>query len=397
MATAAIIAEYNPFHKGHLYHIERTRAAGADQILVIMSGNFVQRSESAVMRKQARAETALRNGADLVIELPLPWATASAEKFASGGVYIADALGTTETLSFGSECGDTEALRRAAELVLGLDGSRELKESLSSGVSFPRARAEALGNGGQREMLSSPNDILGIEYIKALIRSGSAIRPLAIKRIGPGHDSGAETEGCVSAREIRKRIGAGDGTFKGYMPPAALEILKREIAQSRAPSDFRALENSILADLRKRDKEYFLKLDDVSEGLENRAARAVNDAGSLDGLYSAIKTKRYTFSRVRRIVLSAYLEIFSRYSALPPPYIRVLGFNERGKDMLREASGRASLPIVTRPCEIAELGGRAAEIFALEAKATAIFNLTLPEKRPANTEYTDKIIITVKK
>jgi len=148
----------------------------------------------------------------------------------------------------------------------------------------------------------------------------------------------------------------------------------------------------MLADFRKRDKEYFLRLDDVTEGLENRIVRAVTEAISLDELYSAIKTKRYTFSRVRRIILSAYLEIFSEYSALPPPYIRVLGFNEKGKDILKAANEKASLPIITRPREAAERGGRMAEIFTLEAKATAVFNLTLPEKRPGNTEYTDKIV-----
>lgn len=410
MRVCAIIAEYNPFHKGHLYQIERTRENGADCIVAVMSGNYVQRCESALLSKHVRAETALKNGVDLVLELPLPWATASAEKFAAGSIDIINALAVVDALSFGSECGDTELLKQVAELVLELDGSDEIKKSLARGMSFPKARENALrdiADSAALDVLRSPNDILGVEYIKALIKTNSRVLPMAIRRVGAGHDSRGEHGGYMSASEIRARVkllpqgymAKNIGQFPGlwdalgaFLPAASMDILERETINKSAPSDFSLLETAMLADLRKRDKDYFLRLPDVNEGLENRVFEAVRCAVSLEGLYIGIKTKRYTLSRIRRIILSAYLEIFSSYSESPPPYIRVLGFNERGKEILGAVKGKATLPVVTRAGDIARIGGRAAEIFALEARATALYNLTLPAKRRGDTEYTDGVI-----
>jgi predicted nucleotidyltransferase len=397
--VAAIVAEYNPFHKGHAYQVARTREAGADCVIAVMSGNFVQRCEGAMIDKRARAEMALRGGVDLVVELPLPWATASAERFAFGAVSLAHATGIVTRLSFGSECGDAQLLMKAAKLVAGLDGDTGLKEALREGDSFPAARERALAcltdDEAVLRVLRSPNDILGVEYCKALLSLASPVVPYAVRRVGAGHDSAGESEGYLSASALRGRLmhssdSGGSGVF---LPAATREIIEREREKGHAPADFHALETAVLADLRKRDKDYFLRLPDVSEGLENRLADAACAAASLADLYARVKTKRYTLSRVRRVVLAAFLEVLEEYAASPPPYIRVLGFNGRGRELLGAMKRSAALPVVTRYKEIAALPTRARELFALEARATAVYNLSLPAKRPGNTEYTDQTVI----
>lgn len=406
MNVNAVIAEYNPFHKGHAYQIRRTREQGADYLIAVMSGNFVQRSESAILGKRSRTEMALKNGVDLVIELPLPWATASAETFAFGGVYLSQATGIVNRLSFGSESGDTELLQRGAKALKELEGHSLLKKYLSTGLSFPAAREQALKGLCVDEdiinILNSPNDILGLEYCKALLKLNSQIEPFAISRKGAGHDSTDEQEGFLSASEIRRRLlGAfniNQGEFnragvENFLPTESLEILEHDFKNGHAPADFKTLKTAILADLRRKNSEFFIRLSDVSEGLENRLAEAACRAESLEHLYKLIKTKRYTLSRVRRLVLSAYLEVFAEYSEKPPPYIRILGFNERGRSLLPLMKKSASLPLVTRYAEIAPLCEHAREIFELEARATAIYNLCLPQKRRGDTEYTDEIVI----
>lgn len=391
METAGIVAEYNPFHNGHAYHIEQTRKTGCSHVVVVMGGCFTQRGEPACMRKQPRCEAALRNGADLVIELPVPWATASAETFAYGGVYLLNALGVVDVLSFGSESGDTAALSDLTEKVLSLDGSESLAAALRTGVSFPRAREMALAeaNPGFAPLLRHPNDLLAIEYLKAAARLGSRMQPLAVPRAGGPHDDPLPGGAFASASHIRRLLAEGQAEKAlRYVPESAAAVYRREIAQGHAPLQSSAAEMAILSYLRRLEARDFATLPDVCEGLENRLAEAVRQADSLDGLYAAAKSKRYTLSRIRRIVLSAFLGIDREIRSGPPPYIRVLGMNRRGADLLGAARSTAALPVVSRHADVAALGERARRVYALECLAADLYGLCLPRRLPCGGEQT---------
>ena len=389
MGTAGIIAEYNPFHNGHAYHIERTRNAGCSHVVVVMGGCFTQRGEPACMRKQPRCEAALRNGADLVIELPVPWATASAETFAYGGVYLLNALGVVDVLSFGSESGNTSALTGLAAQILSLDGSESLAAALRTGVSFPRAREIALAktDPDSVSLLRHPNDILAVEYLKAAARLGSRMRPLAVLRSGSGHDDPLPGGTVASASHIRRLL-TEEPAEKAlrYVPESAAAVYRREIAEGHAPLQSTAAETAVLSYLRRLGARDFAALPDVCEGLENRIAGAVRRADSLDGLCAAIKSKRYTLSRIRRIVLSAFLGIDREIRAGPPPYIRVLGMTRRGAELLDAARPAAALPIVSRHADFASLGERARRVYALECLASDLYGLCLPRRLPGGDE-----------
>lgn len=243
MSTAGIVAEYNPFHNGHAYHIARTRENGASAVVCVMSSWFVQRGETALMHPNARARMALMNGADLVVSLPVPWACAAAQTFARGAVGLLDAMGCVDTLSFGSECADVTLLRAASRAVDDYTVRESLRANLLSGVSFASARQRAVEELDTRvaSVLSSPNDTLAVEYIRAIDTLKSELAPFAVKREGAGHDSGEAVNSFASASLIRTRVREGED-FDDLMPENAAAVLKAEIEAGRAPADIRALE-----------------------------------------------------------------------------------------------------------------------------------------------------------
>jgi predicted nucleotidyltransferase len=397
MKTAGIIAEYNPFHNGHAFQIARTRQAGATHIAAVMSGCFTQRGEPAIMPKSARCEAALLCGADLVIELPLPWALASAETFAFGAVYILNALGCVDYLSFGSECGDTQTLGRIAWLTAQIDGSPELASALATGVSFPRARALALAGIATEEdlkLLKNPNDMLAVEYLKALKRLNSPITPVAIKRQSAGHDSLKTGDGFASASYIRRLLVEGrlDEALV-FVPERAADIYRREFEKGCAPFLNAVAEPVILSQLRRLQVEDLANLPDVCEGLENRIFSAISLSTGLDELMFRIKTKRYTLSRIRRIISAAFLELSRDYTRNPPPYIRVLGFNPRGAEILGAAKKSGVLPIVTRRADICKMGPDAQRIYDLECLCSDLYGLCLPIRQPRGSEQRYKPLI----
>ena len=369
MRVFGIICEYNPFHRGHKWQIdELRRLVGEEECAVVcaMSGDFVQRGDFAIERAHARAEAAVRGGADLVLELPLPWAISSAEGFARGGVSILAATGVVDTLVFGSECGNAAKLQRAAKALLRADFPDALREELAKGLSFAAARESAARAliGEDAAVLREPNDILGVEYCKALLQSGSTIAPLAILRKVVGHNGGA-AEGFASASHIRELLTNGEDA-SAYLTAESAAIYARECAAGRAPVTMQNAERAVLSRLRAM--------------CEEDAART---AASVDELLSAVKTKRYAYARLRRMLLAAYLDVTA--ADVPPevPYLRVLACNERGRKLLKTIKKTGSAPVLTKSADVRALSEEAQKLFALTARAADQYVLAYPELRAA--------------
>ena len=385
MNAIGIISEYNPFHRGHKWQIDELRRRFGEETAVVcaMSGDFVQRGDFAIERAHARAEAAVRGGADLVLELPLPWAISSAEGFARGGVGVLAATGVVGTLAFGSECGDTARLQRAAETLLRADFPDALREELAKGLSFAAARESAARAliGEDAAVLREPNDILGVEYCKALLQSGSTIAPLAILRKVVGHNGGA-AKGFASASHIRELLTNGEDA-SAYLTAESAAIYARECAAGRAPVTMQNAERAVLSRLRAMCEEDFARYDSGNEGLYRRFYDAARTAASVDELLSAVKTKRYAYARLRRMLLAAYLDVTA--ADVPPevPYLRVLACNERGRKLLKTIKKTGSAPVLTKSADVRALSEEAQKLFALTARAADQYVLAYPELRAA--------------
>ena len=380
MLTIGIVAEYAPFHNGHALHIRRSRElAGEDSCVVcVMSGQFIQRGEPAVFDKHSRAEAALRCGADLVLELPLPFALASAERFAYGAVALLDSLGCVDYLSFGSESGELDELLETAELLARPELDAAMRRTLREGMSFAAARqqaAEAL-SGRPLELLRAPNNILALEYLKALRRLRSPIRPMTIRRVGAGHDAGEAKAGLPSASMLREKLRAG-ADIAPFVPPAAHAVYRRELEAGRGPVSILSLETAILARLRRMQAADFAALPDATEGLDRRLMHYAHTCATLQGLYDSVKTRRYAMARIKRMVLAAFLGMTAETCPARPPYARVLAVGERGMAVLKTASER--IAVLTKPAGIRRLDAQAQALFALEALATDLYALAYPD------------------
>lgn len=382
MKTAGIIAEYNPFHNGHALLIEKARAQGATHIVAVMSGNFVQRGEPALFHHYERAKAALLGGADLVLQLPVPYAVSGAQKFAGAGVEILDALGCVDWLVFGSECGNSEKIARTADAVYGDEIKPLIAEELKKGISFAVARENALRkiNPVFADIIQKPNNILGVEYAAAVKRINSNMTPVTFERIGAEHDSENASDNIASASLIREKIRCSE-SFAGYVPEEAAEIFKN------APvADIGKIENAILYKMRTASPSELAATSDISEGIENRIISAAAQATSLEELYSLAKTKRYSHARIRRIILNYSLGITASDASLNAPYIRITGFNRKGAELIKAAQKTARLPIVTKAADIASLGENAQRIFSAECRAGDIYSLCFEKIRPCGEE-----------
>lgn len=397
MKIAGIIAEYNPFHNGHAFQIAQTRQMGATHIIAVMSGWATQRGDFPCMTKAARCEAALLCGADLVLELPLPWSCASAERFASGGISILNSMGCVDVLSFGSETGDIGLFKKTASILLEAETTHYLKEALATGVSFPRAReiaASAIDPSINPELFKNPNDSLGLEYLKSLSRTHSRIIPFAVKRYKAQHNSLSPSGQIASASYLRELL-ADDklDAAMPYMPQKAAAVVSREAKLGKMPFDMHAAELLMLSQLRRMSANDFLQLPDVSEGLENRIFSAIRRSTTLHELIFGIKTKRYTLSRIRRILMCAVLGITRDLaSSSPPPYLRLLGFNDRGAEILTQMKRNASLPIVARKADFSKLPVASQSLYALDCLAGDLYGLCLPKPQPCGIELTYKPI-----
>ena len=373
MTAAGIVAEYNPFHAGHAYHINQTRRAlGPDTAVVcVMSGNWVQRGDCAVFDKWTRTRMALEGGADLVLELPTVWALSSAEGFARGAVGLLAATGVVTHLSFGSECGDVDQLRRVAACLDSPAFSAALGRQLDSGLPFAlcrqRAAEEVLGK-GPTGLLEQPNNNLGVEYLRALNALKGDIQPLTVFRRGAGHDGGDHPD-FPSASFLREKLRGRGG----------------ENAANLA-----CCERAILARLRTMTAAEWAKLPDsgAAEGLPRRLERAGRRCAGLEEFFALAKTRRYAHARLRRLVLWAFLDLTAADLPNAPPYLRVLGLNTRGREVLREMKSRAAAPVLTKPAHIDRLGEDARRLFALEARCTDLYGLCFVDPAPCGREWT---------
>ncbi len=348
MNVSAVICEYNPFHNGHKYQIDTARAiTGCDAVVALMSGNFVQRGDFAFFDKAVRADAALSNGADLILENPALSTLRSAEGYASAAVYTLTALGCVDTLFFGAECENLPLLTSIAELLAfeGKDFKNGLSCELSKGASFPSARGASVSRilGTEAgEALKKPNNLLAIEYIKALIRQKSPIKPLLIKRTGAEHNSN-DACGCIaSASYIRDALSQNDVSAFDFVPEEA-----RNLYQNSNHFISGSVDKGILSALAILGRDEIASAPDISEGLHNKIKKECMKHSTLDALVDAVKSKRYAHSRIRRSLLCAYLKITADDVLKMPEYIKVLAFNKQGQAVLNMAKKTASLPVTT--------------------------------------------------
>ena len=356
MQTAGMIIEYNPLHNGHLYLVEQIRDCLGNETAVIgvMSGNFVQRGDFALVRKEARARAAVESGVDLVLELPLPWAVASAERFAEGGVQTLMGTGLVTHLAFGSECGDAAALQRVASVLDGEALRSVLQNELTRGDSFAAARqraVEKLTAPADAQLLESPNNILGVEYCKSLLRHNSEIVPLSVKRKGTAYHGTELEENLPSATLVRTALRRGEEeTAFSLMAPAMARAYREEAAAGRAPVFRENCERAVLARLRSMSEADFARLDQSKEGVYRRLYEASREAVSLEEVLERAKTKRYAYTRLQRMLLWAWLGLTPDTFPETVPYLRVLGANARGRALLSRMNGTAACADKTCRC-----------------------------------------------
>lgn len=394
MKILGMVTEYNPFHNGHLYHLRRSlEESGSDASVCVMSGNFVQRGEPAIVNKWTRAQMALDAGVDLVIELPLPYALSGAEHFALGSVKLLESLGIVDTICFGSECGDIATLEAAADILADEPESfrKHLKKYLDSGISFPAARESALksylsvnadNKPGIAECLSQPNNILAVEYLKALKRIPGHMRPITIQRTGAGYNDPALCGGISGAAAIRNAILSKKyelSDLEDVMPATSLSLLKRDFDLGKGPVYGEKFGNIILSLLRSMKPEDVIKYPDVSEGLENRILEASSQSGTLEELVERIGTKRYTRTRIQRILISVLIGMtadavrgFDDNGG--PQYLRILGFSSKGRDLILFAKEKATLPLIVKPANFKDsVNPLLRRMLTLESHSTDIY------------------------
>ena len=361
MKIIGLAAEYNPFHRGHAWQLARIRERfGSDAaVITVLSGCFVQRGEPALFDARARAEAAVRCGADLVLELPLPWALSSAQGFARGAVAVLENLGCVEEMVFGSESRDLTELREVRRLLEDPALKPLLREGLSEGLGFAAARQQAAERlaGGEVPQLRRRNDILALSYLEALERLESPIRPCPLPRCGE----------YLPASRLRERE-----DFLTCLPDEAAAVFRRECGAGRGPVRPGDLELPILAALRTMPENAWDDLPDGGEGLENRLRRAALEAGSWEEFVRLGVTKRYPAARIRRMALAAFLGVSRSLAAGSPTYLRVLALNRRGAEVLREASPR--LPVLTKAAK-----GKGDPLLNLELQAAGLYALAFRE------------------
>lgn len=395
MKIVGLIAEYNPFHNGHQYHIEKAKEmTQADAVIVVMSGNFVQRGTPAIMPKHLRAKCALECGADLVIELPVCYATGTAEQFAYGAVSLLDKLRCVDAICFGSECGDIAPLKELARILCDEpdEYKKELQANLRSGMSFPLARQEALEklypNYNYGELLAEPNNILGIEYLKAVYRLNSKIEPLTIKRMTSHYHDTELKKQFSSASALRQAISTEQfAELYGQIPSNCMPILENGY-ENRYPlfvNDFSLL---LKYRLLNETSSSLTMYADVSEELANRICNQLNNYVSFDQFCELLKTKEITYSRISRALIHIILGI-KKEAYTEIEYARILGFRDDNKTLLSELKKCSSISLVTKLTNEYMISDSAKKMLNADINASNLYESVVTNKfnTPFINEY----------
>lgn len=409
MATVlGIIAEYNPFHNGHFYQIEEAKKqTGAKYVVAVMSGNFTQRGNTSLIDKWTKAQMALENGVDIVLELPTIYSVSSAENFAEGAIKILDSLKIVDTLCFGTETADFAALNNIANVLYSepKEYIAILNHELGKGISYPKARENALMmylNDIKRyaNILSGSNNILAIEYLKALRRLKSDMTPFSIQRKKVYYNDERIIDEFASSTAIRKLIATEQyAEVRKVVPMSSYMLLKEKIEKGNFVIDIIKFEKEILYNLRKMTVKQIAELPDVTEGLEYAIKNAANSCNSLLELVNIIKSKRYTQTRIQRILVYALLGITKKDMANArkvTPYARVLGFNKNGREMLSDICSinpRINMITSVKKYEDQNVNKVLKEMLEKDIFATNVYTLGYEDDSWANLDYTNKLVI----
>lgn len=412
MKICGIVAEYNPFHNGHLYHIQKSKEiTNSDIVIAVMSGNFIQRGLPALFDKWTRTKIAIQNGVDIVIELPVCFSTSSAEYFAHGSIGILDSLNVVNSLSFGNECEDIEILKRIANVLFHEpdEYKRYLQNEIKKGTSYPIARSNALKTFLRKEfdekaltsILLDSNNILGIEYLKAFQSFDSPIVPYSIKRKGGNYNSTAIYDNICSSTAIREMFKTGKiAPLSNVVPENCSNILSQELLNGRAPMFLENFEKEILYEIRKISLESLTNLPDINEGLENLIKKAANECIDLENLIETIKSKRYTRTRIQRILIHLLLGIqkdIVENHKCSPQYARVLGMSKNGEKALPYLINNSRIPVITSVSKFLKgnnISDSQRKMLELDILASNIYTLgyQIPNYKKINLDYTIPII-----
>ena len=403
-----IIAEYNPFHNGHIYHIQESLTkTRADYTIAVITGNFTQRGDTSIVNKWAKAEMAILNGVDLVIELPVIYSISSAENFADGAIKLLDSLNIVNTISFGSETSNMDVLEEIADVLYKepRQYSAILNHELKKGISFPKARENALLmylNNVRKyiNIMSSPNNILAIEYLKAMKKNKSNMLPICIKRTQVNYNDIELKGNFASGTAIRNLILEKKFfSLSQVMPEYSYNILNNNIRVGQYIPSLDIYSKEIIYNLRRMSIKEVSELPDVTEGLEKTIKQAANSCNTLRELIGIIKSKRFTESRIRRILLYSLLGITKQdmlSSKKNLPYVRVLGFNDKGKELLSLISYKnPKIDIITSVKQFEETNKNKALKSMLEKDifATNVYTLGYRSDSWSNLDYTKKLVI----
>lgn len=397
-----IIAEYNPFHNGHLYQIQKAKElTGADTVIAVMSGNFTQRGDTSLINKFEKVKIALQNEVDMVIELPTIYSISSAENFALGGVKILNEIGNIDYLVFGIEEENLEKLQAIADVLVNEDDEfkRNIKEELDKGNSYPKAREivlkKVLSSENVENIMQKPNNILAIEYLKALKTTNSKIKPFAIKRKNTMHNDENINENYASGTYIRKLfIENNFNEIKKVVPKYTYERLLELKNQGTYVSSINDFSDIVIYKIRTMTKEEISKIADVNEGLENSIKLASTTCKTIDEIIEKVSTKRYTKTRISRILTYILLDITKsemEQSKNANQYIRVLGINKKCEGILKTINNDK---LITSLKKFEENNGEN-QLLNIDKKATEIYTIKYQKSVQANLDYTSKFIIKI--
>lgn len=385
MSVIGIVCEFNPFHNGHKHLINSVKKQG-DIVVCVMSGNFVQRGEPAIFPKGIRVEMALKCGADIVLELPFVYATASAEIFARNAVKILDSFGC-DKIAFGAECADVERLSNAVDVLLDDNFDIKISKHLRSGLSYPVARQKAFDEYGIDFDISTPNNILAIEYVKAIKQMKLNIMPVVVKRLGAGYNEIEAVDEFASATYIRTLIN-NKYDFSKYIPESLCENYVNAL-ENGAYLSYDKYNLIALALLREKICLDLSGIANMAEGLENRVIEEVKASVDLNDLFNNIKTKRFTHSRIRRTILSVMFDITEKDLMISAPYCRMLGFSTNVSNRIGELAQKSKLPFIVNYSDFSKHSSyEINRIFELENKSTDIYNLMLYKSDICSKEMT---------